>query len=321
MRLDIYVESVSMRMSKALTDVLKSNPWKDIAKEWLADIRQGHTVKKWVLQDDQDAVEAYNKKNKRNALHWELPPCPFVGHPSAKIWYLLKNPGYSDIDVYDQIDIKKGKQLILQPKEMLLPREDEIAALMARQEMIVKALMFDLDPNGCFYVLAHEFNTCKLHKKCLGAYNWYDANFFPVSGGYFKCGDEMSKLTYASKNVFDLEYSPYHSASFGKFEDHKKFKHHEFWRRLVEFALRRQKFLIVRSNELCEEVRLVSPKLFAKACKDGRVYVCNSRSARVAKNNLLMPSPDGTCELEKFCSKIKDVKVRTAGADADGAKQ
>ena len=85
---------------KKLREELEFNPWLGKADEFRSNFQNG--VREFVL--DQTKVDEYETmvgKMEGDAdcyhLRLDIPPQPFIGTPTAGVWLLLKNPGFSEI--------------------------------------------------------------------------------------------------------------------------------------------------------------------------------------------------------------------------------
>ena len=218
------------------------NPWLDVAEEWLHDVNAGKSRDCFIHPNDEKAVKHHNEaarkwceKRKKDGdpkvlpedfyLHSDLMPQPFIGNPQAPIWLLLENPGYSVADVYDLKSIKEGRKLLPEKTFRSLGQPEE-ELLKVRQLLVCNQLMFQFDNDKAFYELRPEFNTIEPQKKgkTLGGYNWY-MKYLCCKSGYFGGCKDLPKTL--SRNLFLLEYIPYHSVRFNDFDI--EFAHHKMW--------------------------------------------------------------------------------------------
>lgn len=310
------------------------NPWLEVADRWLDELEGGSHKGDFTHPNDENKIELYNtklndafpgkrssKRLKNNSYRKNQPtnadlelilnllPQPFIGDPRSPIWILLRNPGYSAIDVYDLTSIPGGKNAI--KKEGLISVRDlrfhnqgnENQVLLQRQQLVCRQLKFDLDEGKEFYILRDKFNTLELKeghnrsRKVLGGYNWYDKYLFPENGCLSRFSNRTSRsnrtihLKIASKRIFVLEYDPYHSRAY--FESNVDFAHHILWKNLIEYGIK-SKIIIVRGRDILDHIResISSDDLF-KTSNERRLFVFKGQSASMSINNMYWPCLNG----------------------------
>lgn len=308
---------------KELIDKLRDkraafNPWLTVADEWLEMLKEGTWKSQlFVHPDDESHVREYkdklNKdfskrgrskdrpKKKDKQLILDILPQPFIGNPCAPIWVLLRNPGYSAIDVYDLRSIDEGRQEIRKSRELKLRdlmhsnNDDEQRSLRTRQELVCRQLKFDFDLGKEFYILRHEFMTIrrssdackKKSRKVYGGYNWYKKYLLSDNGCIRRRDVDMDLLSIASKRLFVMEYDPYHSKAY--FKSGVSFAHHSMWENLVKHGIK-QKIVIARGGDILEHIVKSVPKEdLLKASNERRLFLFKGQSAALSTNNLYWP--------------------------------
>ena len=290
------------------------NPWRDVADQWQAEFNGGNHNGDYIHPNDGAAIADYKEKlnrafsrrrhskgkrrprKKDMELVLDLLPQPFIGNPCAPIWVLLRNPGYSSIDVYDLKSISCGKKEISKSGEIkkrdlrYLNVSNEEQLLGMRQTLVCRQLKFDFEDSKGFYILRKRFNTLKEDygsRKVFGGYNWYKKYFFPEQGCLSRFANDMSELEIASKQIFVLEYDPYHSRAY--FESNVDFTHHIVWKKLVEHGIK-SKVIIARGGDILEHIQqCVSQEDLFKASNERRLFLFKGQSASFSIKNLYWP--------------------------------
>ena len=290
------------------------NPWLEVADKWLAELNGGNHNGDYIHPNDGAAIADYKEKlnrafsrrrhskgkrhprKKNMELVLDLLPQPFIGNPCAPIWVLLKNPGYSSIDVYDLKSINGGKKEISKSGKIkkrdlrYLNVSSEEQLLRMRQTLICRQLKFDFDDGKEFYILRNRFNTLKENygsRKVFGGYNWYMRYFFPEQGCLKRFVNDMCELKIASQQIFVLEYDPYHSQAY--FESNVDFKHHILWKNLIEYGIK-SKVIIARGGGVLKHIiDCVSREDLLKASNERRLFLFRGQSASFTVNNLYWP--------------------------------
>ena len=272
------------------------NPWLVIGQEWLTILDKRPLCAEDIKVVEGTRIAAYKRCLERYCsslkevklqkecddyqIQEEVLPCPCVGSPEAPIWLLLKNPGMSDWDWYDFVSIKMGREKI---KHELIKDvrtdygyADEDEALRKRQQLLVRQLVFDFEGGSKFYVFEDVFKTFDGKSKCAcGSYEWYKKNLFPA-GRFFGCeiGDAKS---FASSNLFVLDYHPYHSKSF--FEKGMDDIKTPYWDKLVEYGFAREKLMIFWGSKVLEKIRNKYEEEYLDAVKKRHIVVLRGPSA------------------------------------------
>lgn len=235
-------------MDPELNKICKDhNPWYDAVWE--------SPEKILILKDDYPHIRQHNERNLTDVEYIQtgIYPQPYIGNPEAPIWILTMNPSYSAMDVYDMVrcdDSAKrdvieeiggeSKALSEDMKTIFRDGSDTKEALERRQELILRQQKFE----SCdFYVLDDAFRTINKHKgsAALGAYEWWDK---------FLCRQEFCRGDKEKvAKFFVLEFFPYHSKKYNIQEKTAKcMKHHAFWKEMVEYAIKKEKKLLVRGE-------------------------------------------------------------------------
>lgn len=264
------------------------NPWLAASREWLS----GGDA--YYLKSDFDALNVYETKinGKTNydelRFHTDILPQPFIGNPSAPVWILLKNPGYSSADIYDLKDINEGINAVRSKggrEEQILHIDgmDDNEALQKRKTMVINQLGFKFEDDSDFYILRPEFNTMPKRKKVLGGYNWYE-RYLCSRTGFLR--EHENDISFLSQKIFILDYIPYHSKKFC----HPRgvvFQHQRLWENLVKHAIENNKVLVVRGNYLLNKVhQSIGDNHYQTACAESRIFKFNGRSASFTRNNI-----------------------------------
>jgi len=266
---------------KELIDKLRHdatfNPWLNKVDEFRQGLATG--IRQFVL--DCNKIDEYNVRINggpaKFCLKLEIPPQPFIGTPEANIWLLLKNPGYSDIDLYDCWgDIVQDS--------IVLPADVAKNALQRRQELMISQFGFDQEKGKEFYLLDESFRTCIASGK--GGYGWYSRYLFPEDGLLSKFCENTTadRLAFCSRNIFVLDYHPYHSKNFC--EAHSDVLVHEYWKVLVEHGLKSKKIMVFWGSKILAKVRQRFPQEYASAVNERRVFVLKGARAYFSSESL-----------------------------------
>lgn len=257
------------------------NPWLDKIDEFRSNLKNG--VRKFIL--NQAKVDEYEKLvDKMDGdtdcyhLRLDIPPQPFIGMPTAGIWLLLKNPGFSEIDLYDYW----GTMSQINGIDMQNP---DLGLLQLRRELLLSQYGFSQREGHEFYLLSESFKTCSVSGK--GGYGWYSRYLFPKGGLLSKhCTSEIAedRLAFCSRNIFVLDYHPYHSENYC--EANSDILKEEYWDKLVEHALTNNKLLVFWGSKILGKVKAQFEELYDKAVEAGRIYVLKGASAYFSSNCL-----------------------------------
>ncbi len=294
---------LSKSCTSDLLELLKTdqqlNPWLTIGQEWLTVLDKqplcGEGIK--MISEEKTRMTAYKKRLERYRsslkdekkqqkcndyqILEEVLPSPCVGSPDAPIWLMLKNPGMCDWDRYDLVSITKGRKKIKRELAKNVRTEyvdcaDEKDALRKRPQLLVRQLMFDFEQGSKFYVFENVFKTFDgKSKSTCGSYDWYKKNLFP-SGRFLGCatGDARS---FASNNLFVLDYHPYHSKLF--FEKGMDDIKNPYWDKLVEYAFAKEKLMIFWGSKVLEKIRSKYEKDYLNAVNKWRIVILRGPSA------------------------------------------
>ncbi len=296
----------------------KFNPWLDVAEDWRSKVNACQPGYEFILESDLDSKAQYHaklvrhftrklKKAKNSEGQGESPedairkrtfrldilPQPFIGNPCSPVWVLLRNPGYSEADVYDLKSIEEGRRRLSSKSVTILDTfgQSPEEALRTRQQLVCNQLKFEFERDKEFYILRREFNTVKDDGTSVwGGYNWY-MKYFGCKSSYISLDGHCLKNL--SRNVFVLEYIPYHSEQY--FNSGVRFTHYELWKRLVSYALE-SKILVMRGDMYKHITDIVKekkdPKLwkvYLKAECERRIFVIKGQSAYLTLSNTYWP--------------------------------
>ena len=298
-------------MDDCLKEVLSHNPWPEMAKimeEALGTCSECLRGQFVLPQDDQIIREFTNDYAESSSeLMLEFPPQPFIGNPSAKIWILQFNPGYSKaIDEFDYL----GKDILPESDRHKNTSVFKSARLTDRLKLICRQYRFDEDTG--FYALDEKFHTFKQgFRKGQGIYLWYTNVLFANSKSLFHFLSNEHRKKFADRNLFVLEFFPYHSKGFGI--NFFPFLHSfSFWRALVQYALTHDKIIIchgLTSRKSLTSSALRSLEGYEKAKDDGRIFMVsrpgNGPSRLTLNKDCVLPMSPGRNRLEDFCNQIK----------------
>ena len=284
-----------------LSQILDTNPFLQELDKWENDLSsfiEGRIQLRdlnFVLSSDKNNFEIYQKKVARRSkngdtfLHPELLPQPFIGDPRAPIWYLLLNPGYSEIDLYDHLGICPccSRKLFcgdVALEDGLLDKgRNKRDSLVKRQELLIKQLRLECEYP--FYLLDDSFNTLynnSMFDAKTGGFGWWHTVLFGARGenGFLfpECGVTADSQSVGHK-LFAIECCPYHSVNFDKKVLWAENKYMEFWARLIAWAVNSD---IVRNKRIYELLR--ANKL--EVVDDNSVGFSSRRTVSVTRKNL-----------------------------------
>ena len=258
-------------MDEELKKILTQNPWAKMAQEWLQ-----KDAKSYVLPEDKKVLEVLKAKAKGATVnvHLELPPQPFIGHPSAPLWILHLCPAYSEVDIYDMVSIAKPQ------KGKIVPENCTEAAFAERRASLFRQLDFS-EPHP-FYVLKEAFRTVEQDNRVHlnGTYGWWH-NYLLDGTDSFLTEQDLGKC-------FVLEAFPYHVEK----DDDKnwrnpteaeirKTRHHAFWKALMRYALTYGKTIVARRG-----VASLIAKCFSEAEANELCVFSSSQSIYLTKGNV-----------------------------------
>ena len=185
-------------------------------------------------------------------LHLELLPEPFIGDPNAPIYLLNLNPGYKEEN--------KSEMLIIQ---------NDIIDNNKHKSM-----------NYPFYYLNPDEE-----KAAIKGSEWWLSKLSQLKK---EVGDQQ-KL---SKNIFCIEYFPYHSMKYKDCKEIGKLPSQKYVRYLIEKAINNEKnnenkiFIIMRSLKKWLGLEELRSGLY-KLQKSNRIFFCsNYQNPAISFNNL-----------------------------------
>lgn len=235
-----------MKIDRELSKILEMNPWKGVADKWFS---TPNPCSKFVLPGDERALSQTSVR-----YNLELPPQPFVGHPSAPIWIMLKNPGLGDWDRCDLLEGLKG--LSLKNRKFATAAADKCLA--QRQKLYCDQLNFNCKRDASFIFLNAAFDTAKRgNRNPRNANLWFRRYLLSRRGlldGLVDRENAQSSYRFMSKNVFVLDYVPYHSKNYA--DPKVELTHHRFWKELVRYALcDGRKLLVFWGHQVLEKLQ------------------------------------------------------------------
>ena len=254
------------------------NPWLGKVEEFQCNLDFG--IRQFILVADK--IDNYNARinngGREFLLKTDIPPQPFIGTPEANIWLLLKNPGFSEIDLYDCWgDNVPGCRAM---------RADRVSeALLQRQRLMISQYRFAQEKGKEFYLLDESFHTSAICGK--GGYGWYSRYLFPKDGLLTKyCASESpgDRLMFCSRNIFVLDYHPYHSEKYC--DDGADILKENYWDQLVAHGLVNNKLLVFWGSKILGKVKAQFKELYDQAVEQERVFVLKSASAYFSSNCL-----------------------------------
>ena len=287
-----------------LNKILNSNPFLPELDKWGNDISsfaEGRIQLQdlnFVLTSDKNNFEAYQRDVARRTrdgdtfLHPELLPQPFIGDPRAPIWYLLLNPGYSEIDLYDHLGICPCCSRKLFGGDVAI--EDGIfdkgrnrrEALVKRQELLMKQLR--LECGQPFYLLDDSFNTLSSNSMFdakTGGFGWWRTVLFGANGEndflFPECGVPVDSKLVGHK-LFAIECCPYHSVNFNEHMLWAENKYIGFWAKLIAWAVKFGRKFIVRNKNIYKLLRVNE----LGVGDDNSVGFSSGQNVSVTKKNL-----------------------------------
>lgn len=273
--------------------IKKENPWQHVAEAWLGRMRSV-SGGNYVLKEDEKAFDTYaSSSHSPHELVLDVPPQPFVGSPKANIWFLMNNPGHEG--EWGHCDLLQGKRA-LSDAEKVFATDASDSALERRQWLYSRQLRLDGDPGHEFMLLDPSFDTA--HSKRTNAkniYTWYVAQFLPKEGvfqGYVNSESAEEVVAFFSKNLFVLDYFPYHSRTYDpKFP---KVEHTKFWRLAIKEALKdERKMFILRGSKIRDVINedKEMSELFRDAISQKRVLFVSGQRVWLTAANLRFPCP------------------------------
>lgn len=292
-------------LMKRLREDVSFNPWLVASRKW-----RNSSCGSYCLEGDADRIKCYHtvlsgdaKKDGRSKkeleFRLELLPQPFVGTPESGIWLMLKNPGYSKWDEYDDHggSIENKGEL-----REWTSGEEEKQMLLKRRELTFKQYEFVLQGTERFYVLNDAFRTKKdAVGKCEGAYRWYQRQLFPDRGLIKMMSPDIEPSQYSdwcSRNLFVLDYLPYHSAKF--YNSGVDCLKQKYWSALVKHGLINNKLLVFWGSKILNRVKKDYPNEFESAAKEGRIAILRGQKAVFSDWNFVFATDKCGTKIKEF---------------------
>jgi hypothetical protein len=268
-----------------IESVLESNPFKsDILDEWRQMLSAfdngsiGFNDLDFSIEEDKDAIKGTRQER---ITRWQILPHPYLGDPHAKIWMLNINPGFCVMDYFDCLTVDRIRDIASHENNFtggeytekdgkvfcfihddLIECKEEKSNHKKRRAAILSQLRFE---NNSFSYLDNCFKHvgADRNRAAYGGYEWWRRIMFGRRGsddnvpknnfiGNIRRGGSIHE--WASRNVFNLEFFPYHSTSFdsnaldiNRWRDSAYYK---FWFNLLQLAIQDEdRIFIVRSPE------------------------------------------------------------------------
>ena len=298
------------------TDV---NPWIDVENPCIdvenpcinVERKRKYHEGTYILEADFAKVKEYLGKGGKRICA-EVLPQPYIGDPDASIWILSMNPSYSAVDVYDMKDCgRDAKMAVLldmgydeQTSKKLLQHNvfphDREEDLKKRKGLMQSQLSFSSTE---FYVLNPAFDTVPTNDEIQkagvqstnqtynkGSYRWWKKYLFErnICSPDGVNRDNEEKCRNKLEKFFVLESFPYHSENFDSGKEFfnnvvRQVCHYEFWKKMVEFALKKGKILLCRGENIAERVSQIA---MDKKMSNAQIYVFSSlRSLWISTGN------------------------------------
>ena len=254
------------------------NPW--LNPTW-------HDKENFILKDDFNKIKDYNSKHSddEQRIQTNILPQPYIGNPSAPIWILQINPSYSDVDIYDMVNIgEEIKEKIQKAKPEIkfnFINGNESDLLDKRRNLIEKQFSFE-EPH--FYILDECFKTISGDNGTSpqGGYSWWLHRLVGKKSAYLCDGDIKN-----AENFFVLESFPYHSKKSGSITKtlQDKVKHFVFWQKMIAYAIVNNKILIIMRKETRDKIE----SIFENLNEDHKDYILKggSTNAAISFGNLI----------------------------------
>lgn len=263
--------------SPAQVPLLNDGFWNDPDNNPWLDKKSLQNTKSLFLENDRQFIEQYQPGEDKYKLHGEAYPQPYIGFPTAPIWLLMKNPGYSPVDEAEITgiipeDLRKRFNFQENPQQ-------------ERCRLLRDQLSFKQE--SPFYPLEEDFHIWHYNGVSpQGSYRWWQQKLLGTSPNAAPvCKEARERLQY----FFDLEFFPYHSRSFDPKIALRKglarqIAHHSFWKAMVKYALEKNKILILRGFMLREVKQVAGEELFRE--KMGNIFRLASGNASISIGNL-----------------------------------
>ena len=205
-----------------LDEVLTNNPFtNEIVSGWGKDLVAYNSRQKerseldFVLKGDQRWVDAFGE----NVIYKDLLPVPFRGSPTAPVWFIPMNPGYSDIDLYDNLGLCPGckRSMInaephhdnsceyLRNSDWLKKDDKPRKSLEDRQKILLNQLRLNDETSFAFLEKAFDILQNVNVNRGKGGYRWWQKYAAGRSGLLHPFGEDANL---AGKNFLFLRPSP-----------------------------------------------------------------------------------------------------------------
>ena len=253
-----------------LEEVLSHNPFTEaVVAQWKQDLDEFNRGNKprselnFILDGDMDWASAVNRKGEKYKVYKELPPVPFLGSPTAPVWLILMNPGYSSIDLYDNLGLCPGceKTMIWSQKchgptcgesdtDWIVHKLNPLHELNERQRILLRQLRLEQDSSFAFLESVFDvLGDSKLYRG-KGGYRWWYGHLFGKEGRLLQsCARDAQS---AGAKLFVLETFPYHSEHFiDEFYSRDYLSssaYCDFWKTLIQWGCENNKKFILRPD-------------------------------------------------------------------------
>ena len=299
----------SKYVDTGLETILAENPWGEMARKVRTALNEKSLgQERFVLEEDNaiiSVMESYVRDDDYK-LRLNLPPQPFIGHPSAKIWILQYNPGYSyGIDDFDYHGVTFPE--LASKMQRTTSTLDERIKLVCDQ--------YEFKGGVGFYALNEVFRTFNHGtRNGKGMYLWYHSTFFPRQGLFSCIGDCVAnQKRFADNNLFVIEYLPYHSRKF-RHEFFPFLPSFTFWRKLMGYALTHEKILLcngLSDRNSLKACALQSLPGYQEAESNGLIWSVSQngrgRSRLMLKHDLVNPLGGERTHLDDFLASVNHV--------------
>ena len=224
---------------------MEENPWESLSSK-------PNNNGEYILGIDEKIIKELEKqldKQEKYKLHLKLLPEPFIGDPDAPVYLLNLNPGFDKNDLIKDMKRKEYIDCIRENHKMQKSREYP------------------------FYFLNPKLAGT-------GGSQWWKEGrqIKRKDGKKGKIPPRLGQLLikydakFLSKNIFCVEYFPYHSKSYSK---KMKVKSQDYNIDLIKKAIKDKKIFIIMRKE--KELYLLIPEL-EKHRANGMVFSCSSKS-------------------------------------------
>ena len=267
-------------ISNELNEILQENPWLSAAEDFT---KGPNADGMYIVEKDKEVLKPLrnNKPDLYRRFRFDILPDPLVGNVCAPVIVLCLNPGYSALDKYNyesvddqtkhlvqceyqqkmgKVNAKrrgKGKEPVHREIRFLFSGEDEKVQLNRRRQLMIESLR--LIPGNEPYGLDPSFNSAEIinsstkqRDACantrFGTYNWHRFLFGIGENGIPR---------FPTKNVFHMEYFPYHSEHLSTndidlLERDYPMAHSAFRNSFLRLRLKEGAYILARTRRLRE---------------------------------------------------------------------